>query len=239
MAPVNFTGNEKSTIANELGEDLGILLLEKIDACVDGVTMSSAGAISADGNITSAEVLVSGVTGAGCAGETRLYAPAATKGMVLVRAANSAGDTTTIITNASQAAARTYTIPDAGASAAFVMSSGNTAVTATDNGLTTGIIPTNATFITVTSANANYIVTTPTATVGRIVRGMVNANGFEFRCAGASEKINDVTCGATNEAAVPSDTSFVLECISATEWILTATTKLGAVVTAIVPDARA
>jgi hypothetical protein len=60
--------------------------------------------------------------------ETResLYSPAPTTqtGGLELKAADSAGNTTTTITNASQAAARTYTVPDAGASASFVMSAG-------------------------------------------------------------------------------------------------------------------
>lgn len=60
--------------------------------------------------------------------ETResLYLPAPTTqtGGLEIKAADSAGNTTTTVTNASQAAARTYTIPDAGASASFVMTAG-------------------------------------------------------------------------------------------------------------------
>jgi len=53
-----------------------------------------------------------------------LTSPSTQKGTLVLRAADSAGETQTLITNASQAAARTYTIPDAGASASFVMSAG-------------------------------------------------------------------------------------------------------------------
>lgn len=53
-----------------------------------------------------------------------LPAPATQNGGLEIKAANSAGNTTTTVTNASQAAARTYTIPDAGASANFLMSAG-------------------------------------------------------------------------------------------------------------------
>lgn len=55
------------------------------------------------------------------------------KGQLELKATDSAGNTITTITNASQAAARTYTIPDAGASANFVLSEG----TATINGAKT------------------------------------------------------------------------------------------------------
>lgn len=53
-----------------------------------------------------------------------LSAPSTVKGQLEIKAADSAGNTVTTITNASQAAARTYTVPDAGASASFVMSEG-------------------------------------------------------------------------------------------------------------------
>lgn len=53
-----------------------------------------------------------------------LPAPSTQKGSLVIQAADSAGNTITTITNASQAAARTYTIPDAGGNASFVMSTG-------------------------------------------------------------------------------------------------------------------
>jgi len=57
----------------------------------------------------------------GTAGSYDVFPATASKGKLTISAANSAGDTTTAITNASQAGARTYTIPDAGASAYFIM----------------------------------------------------------------------------------------------------------------------
>lgn len=55
-------------------------------------------------------------------------APSTQKGSLVVKAADSAGNTVTTITNASQAAARTYTIPDAGADASFVQTEGTQTV---------------------------------------------------------------------------------------------------------------
>jgi len=54
----------------------------------------------------------------------RVYPLTGSKGSLLLSATASAGDTVTEITNASQAGARTYTVPDAGASASFVMTQG-------------------------------------------------------------------------------------------------------------------
>jgi hypothetical protein len=55
-------------------------------------------------------------------------APSTQKGSLVVKAADSAGNTTTTITNASQTAARIYTVPDAGADANFMMAKGSQTV---------------------------------------------------------------------------------------------------------------
>jgi len=60
----------------------------------------------------------------GAAGTVDIFPATAASGKVAITAANSAGDFTTTIVNASQAAARTYTIPDAGGAAEFVMNAG-------------------------------------------------------------------------------------------------------------------
>lgn len=62
-----------------------------------------------------------------------LNSPTTVTGQLVIKAAASAGNTVTTITNASQAAVRTYTIPDAGAAANFVLSEG----AATVNGIKT------------------------------------------------------------------------------------------------------
>jgi len=118
---------------------------------------------------------------------------------------------------------------------------GTTAHTATSNGLLAGQLLGATQFVTVTSTGANDIISLPKAVgipIGTKIRGMVAATGFELRVHpddATTVKINNITTNV--EAAIPADTSFVVELISATEWILTALTNLGAVVTAIVPDA--
>jgi hypothetical protein len=64
----------------------------------------------------------------GAAGTFDLFPPTALKGKVRFQANDSAGDTVTNIVNASQAATRIYTIPDAGANASFVMTVGGQTV---------------------------------------------------------------------------------------------------------------
>lgn len=53
-----------------------------------------------------------------------LVAPTTNTGQLELKATSSAGNTVTTITNASQAAARTYTIPDSGTNTEFVMGAG-------------------------------------------------------------------------------------------------------------------
>ena len=58
-----------------------------------------------------------------------LNSPTTATGQLEIKATASAGNTVTTITNASQAAGRTYTIPDAGANASFLMTSGAQTIT--------------------------------------------------------------------------------------------------------------
>jgi len=61
----------------------------------------------------------------GAAGTVDVFPTTASKGKIAITAADSAGDTTTTLVNASQAGARTYTIPDAGAAAEFALNIAN------------------------------------------------------------------------------------------------------------------
>jgi len=80
----------------------------------------------------------------GTAGTLKVFPTTASKGDLKVVATANTGNTETTITNAAQAAARTYTVPDGGASANFVLSTGtSTATTATSTELNTisGVTP--------------------------------------------------------------------------------------------------
>jgi hypothetical protein len=112
------------------------------------------------------------------------------------------------------------------------------AVTATADGLTTGLILASDTFVTVTSANANNIIMLPAAPaelVGKVIRGWIGANGCEVRSFGTASLINNLNCKTTNEAALAATGEFTAKVIGAESWLLTYLTELGAAVT-IVPD---
>ncbi len=75
-------------------------------------------------NATTANATNIDAGASGTAGTVDIFPTTALKGKTQITATANAGNTTTAITTAEQAAARTYTIPDAGASASFVMTEG-------------------------------------------------------------------------------------------------------------------
>ena len=128
--------------------DLGATDLAKIDGITNGTAAANKavvlGASKEIATITTATITTVNATSidagaSGTAGTVDVFPATASKGKIALVAADSAGDTTTTITNASQAGAVTYTIPDAGGAANFVLSSGTSTVT------------------TATSAELNYV----------------------------------------------------------------------------------
>ena len=93
------------------------------------------------------------------------------------------------------------------------------AAVATSDGLTTGTIPTGATFVVATSAGANNIVILPAPTPGTLVILHVTANGCEVRSSTpASIGINGGT-GAAAESAIGANVTAFFFCTTATAWI--------------------
>lgn len=116
------------------------------------------------------------------------------------------------------------------------------AVVPTADGLTTGLILDTDEFVEATSAGANNILTLPAAsaaTRGReILIWVVASTNCELRTpAGGTDTINNVACGAGNEALLTHSQLYIARQHLATGWLLQAFTALGAVATAIVPDA--
>lgn len=67
----------------------------------------------------------------GVAGSLDVFPSTSSTGKITLSATANSGDTTTTITNAAQGGARTYTIPEAGASASFVMTQGTQTISGT------------------------------------------------------------------------------------------------------------
>jgi hypothetical protein len=136
------------TVINRDGNDIAAQLdaLDTIEATdltkVDGITNGTAAANKAvvlgaskeiatittatitTGNIATVNATDVDAGASGAAGTLDVFPSTAARGKLAITAADSAGDTTTTLVNASQAAARTYTIPDAGTDAEFVMAAG-------------------------------------------------------------------------------------------------------------------
>ena len=111
-------------------------------------------------------------------------------------------------------------------------------ITATATGLGLGVIGDGTEWVEIESANAAYIVTLPDAEPKKIIRGYIGANGCEVRTPALSgETINGVDSDGSNQAALPATTYFEFHGVSKTAWLLFAWDELGAVISAIVPDA--
>ena len=93
------------------------------------------------------------------------------------------------------------------------------AVTATDDGTTTGTILAATRHATVTSASAAKQVILPAPVAGRDVLVIdVGANGFDLKSSTpASISINGGT-GASAKSAIPANSTCFLTCVSATAW---------------------
>ncbi len=112
-------------------------------------------------------------------------------------------------------------------------------VTATSDGLTTGLIPVvqnGLSFVTVTSASANNIVSLPAAAIGDRIKMLVGTNGCKLISSVVADKCNNVLIGATNKAVLTAGNFYTVEYVAANLWLLTGLTNLGAVQTAIVPS---
>lgn len=104
-----------------------------------------------------------------------------------------------------------------------------TAVTATADGLTTGIVPDGAAFVVVTSGNADHIVTLPAPVPGRVVRLINGATGYELRSSAPATVAINGGAAANAESAIAATTLVTCVCTSATTWIAMSQVAAGTV----------
>ncbi len=113
-------------------------------------------------------------------------------------------------------------------------------VTATADGLTTGVISITARDVAVTSANSAHIVTLPASVVGKVITGAVGSNGFRLQTTASSNiTINGVDSDGTSYLTVAATTSFYAICISATAWIVVLRNSSGQIGTNGIADGAA
>ena len=112
------------------------------------------------------------------------------------------------------------------------------AVTATADGLTTGLLTTAdfGRFLTVTSADADHILMLPAAGaafIGGTIEMWVSATGFEVRANGTAATINGLDCKTTNEMAIAATHRVRFTLVAAETWLAEGDTELGARVTLV------
>jgi hypothetical protein len=116
----------------------------------------------------------------------------------------------------------------------------DTAVIATSDGLTTGLIAAGTGFVSVTNAtNGDDIATLPAGTaanVGMSIWGW-SVEAHELRTpASSGATINGVDSDGTQEAAIPATTLWEARLVAVDTWILRAWDELAAAISEIVPD---
>lgn len=96
-------------------------------------------------------------------------------------------------------------------------------VTATADGLTTGLILTPSTsgpIVTVTSDSASKKISLPAGTLGDRITLAIGATGCELIAVTAADKVNNVTVGATNQLALLASTVYVCTYVSTNNWVV-------------------
>ena len=112
------------------------------------------------------------------------------------------------------------------------------AVTATADGLTTGVIAAGTGAVSVTSDDVNKIITLPTSVVGQQIMIYLGATGCELRTVALSnETINTVDSDGTNELALVAAGVFTCVCQAANKWVIYGWTSAGAAIATLTPDA--
>lgn len=113
------------------------------------------------------------------------------------------------------------------------------AIVATAGGGTTGLIPANASFVSITSSVNSKAVSLPAAIAGKTIYLFCATNGCEVVSAVAADKLNTVLVGATNEAPLTAATLYTLVYDGVDNWVCTGKDADGAVESPIVPNSIA
>lgn len=171
----------------------------------------------------------------GIAGSYDIFPATASRGKVALTAANSTGDTTTTLVNASQAAARIYTIPDAGTDASFLMTEGaqtingvqtytlprvadhNTTITAFSTGGQASATALAGEWNNVTTVAANFdSVKLPTAVAGQVITVKNSGANILSVFPATSDAINALAANLSVDIPVSGEMTF--RAIDATTW---------------------
>jgi hypothetical protein len=109
------------------------------------------------------------------------------------------------------------------------------AVTATTDGLTTGLVPATASHVTVTCGNSAHIITLPTASVGKRIVVFWGLTAGHVRTAASSNiKVNGTDADSAVDADIPASHLVVFTKVGASDWIASAVDSVGAAYTVVV-----
>lgn len=211
-------------------------------AASKAVIVDSSKDITSFGSLTAVTVNATNVDAgsSGTAGSLDVFPSTASKGKITITAVDNTTDAGPTITNAAMLVARTLTLEDPGASADFAYTGYQRSLIGnTDGGAASTILPgTQSVVLASNNTNTDDWILLPLGVAGTTIKGWHVVAGEIRTPATQNEKINDVDAdGGSAELTMPADTFWIAECKVTGEWLLTATTKLGAVVTAIVPSA--
>lgn len=137
---------DAATLANSASKALDNLAAVSINTSLIPNGAIDLGSAAAKWRYLYAQLLEIGSPTAGGAANIDLYSNTASRGYIALYTTDNAGDYCINITNASQAGNRTYTIPDAGANAEFVMTAGGSG-TGQDVNLGNVVIQHNQTYL--------------------------------------------------------------------------------------------
>jgi hypothetical protein len=141
----NTVSTFSTTVSNSsVGQAMTVSIPDAGAAAANFILSKNAGTqhITSGGLAIDAGILTSGISTGGTAGKFTGFSPTATSGSLSVVAADSGGNFANVLTNASTAAARTWTLPDA--TGTLALASGTVAVATTVT--TTATNSTNASF---------------------------------------------------------------------------------------------
>jgi hypothetical protein len=94
-------------------------------------------------------------------------------------------------------------------------------------GGTTGVVSAGTNFVTVTSDDANKVITLPTPTPGTTIALANGATGYELRSSDPATVAINGGSGANAESAIPANTLTVCTCKTATTWLCSNTSTNG------------
>jgi hypothetical protein len=113
-------------------------------------------------------------------------------------------------------------------------------VTATADGLTTGLVLADSSYVTITSANVAHFITLPAAEIGTEITLHIPATQTvcEVRTiAGSGFEINGIDSDGTNQLLLVEGAVYTFKYVDAGDWIAYGWAKDGTALAALTPDA--